>query len=152
MSPASSKEKSRCDTFEVTDALVFNQLTPPPSSVGPHRRGGPESPGCPGGRPGKVPGGAAEVPVALRPPVLRETGDVLLVQLLEGPGASAGFPLPQHQPHVLLLLPAGEGRYRVHADRRRQRNALAPSPRLRGCSAARGKEMYCSLCSLKSSL
>lgn len=85
----------------------------PPPPVGPHRRGGPEPPGCSGGRPWEVPGGAAEVPAALRPPVLRETGDLLLLLLLEGPGASAGFPLPQHQPPVLLLLPAGEGRYRT---------------------------------------
>lgn len=79
-------------------------------SLGPYCRGGSGSPGRPGGGPGKVQGGAAEVRVALRPPVVRETGDVLLLLLLEGPGASTGLPLPQHQPRVLLLLPAGEGR------------------------------------------
>lgn len=103
--------------MEVAGNVALDQLIPPPSSAGSHRRGGPESAGCPGRRPGKVPGGAAEVPVALRPPAVGEAGDLLLLLLLEGPGASAGLPLPQHQPHVLLLLPAGEGRYRAHADR-----------------------------------
>lgn len=81
-----------------------------PSSVGSYCRGGSGSPGRPGGGPREVQGGAAEVRAALWPPFVRETGDVLLLLLLEGPGASAGLPLPQHQPHGLLLLPAGEGR------------------------------------------
>jgi len=80
------------------------------SSLGPHCRGGSESPGRPGRGSDEVQGGAAEVWAALRPPFIREIGDVLLLLLLEGPGASAGLPLPQHQPRGLLLLPAGEGR------------------------------------------
>lgn len=96
--------------------MMLVQVTRVSSSVGPHRRGGAGSPGRPGGGPGKVPGGAAEVRVALWAAVVRETGDVLLLLLLEGPGASTRLPLPQHQPHVLLLLPAGEGRSVHHSD------------------------------------
>ncbi|XP_069578778.1 TBC1 domain family member 8 isoform X2 [Brachyistius frenatus] len=78
--------------------------------VGSYCRRGPGSSGRPGGGSGEVQGGAAEVRAALWPPSIGEAGDLLLLLLLEGPGASAGLPLPQHQPHGLLLLPAGEGR------------------------------------------
>lgn len=79
--------------------------------AGPHRGGRARTPGRPGGRPRQVQGGAAQVRAPLRPAVVGEAGDVLLVLLLEGPRSSPGLPLPQHQPHVLLLLPAGEGRW-----------------------------------------
>lgn len=40
-----------------------------------------------------------------------EAGELLLLQLLEGPSATTGLALPLHQPSVLLLLSAGQGGY-----------------------------------------
>lgn len=75
---------------------------------------GGEAPAAGGGARGglwEVPGGGAEDAAAVPHAGGGEAGELLLLQLLEGPRAAPGLALPVRQPPVLLLLPAGQGGY-----------------------------------------
>lgn len=62
---------------------------------------------CKGGGSWEISGGFAEVWKMLRITRPGKTGDLLLVQLLEGKSAMSGVAVPQHQLSKLLLLPSG---------------------------------------------
>lgn len=70
--------------------------------------GGSGQSGCSGRWSDTLSGRSGAIRAALRPPSARETGDALLLLLLEGPRAAPGLAVPHHQPHRLLLLPTGQ--------------------------------------------
>ena len=71
---------------------------------GDHRRVQQEPRRQRGRRHRQVQGGQRQVSKAVRDAGRGEAGQLLLLQLLEGQGASTGVALPQHQPPLLLLL------------------------------------------------
>lgn len=71
---------------------------------GDHRRVQQEPRRQRGRRHGQVQGGQRQVSEVVRDAGGGEAGQLLLLQLLEGQGATTGMAVPQHQPPLLLLL------------------------------------------------
>ncbi len=116
-SPPSSKERSLYVSLHVWPTVFFLLVCDPVSEwchfpAGHHCRGEPtEAGGGAGGGLWEVSGGRAEDEEAVWDAWWGEAGELLLLQLLEGPSATTGLALPVRQPPVLLLLPVGQGGY-----------------------------------------
>lgn len=83
--------------------------------AGNHRRVQQESWCQRGWRHRQVQGGECKVSEVVRDARRGEAGQLLLLQLLEGEGSSAGMALPQHQPPLLLFIYTGKRRLHINS-------------------------------------